>query len=309
VFELIKRIKGLSMSKISLAEIVAKVERLPELPQVAMRVSQMLEDPNANAEKLADVIRLDASFTSQVLRLCNSAAFGLSRKITTVKEAVAILGFKSLKSMVYTIIAKVALDRPVPGYSLQDGELWHNALTCAVYSKHIAQKERLPDAELAFTCGLLRDIGKIVLGEYVGANYAEIEQLTVRERIDFVEAEERVIGFNHSLVGTRVAEKWNLPPILTNVIRHHHKPIKLPPNIAPVEAKLITIVHLADVFTSMIGQGAGSDGLMYSLDMEALSKSGINVMDNYLERTLGELVDLNPVIKSLADSLTAKEEN
>jgi putative nucleotidyltransferase with HDIG domain len=297
------------MSKISLAEIVAKVERLPELPQVAMRVSQMLEDPNANAEKLADVIRLDASFTSQVLRLCNSAAYGLSRKITTVKEAVAILGFKALKSMVYTIIAKVALDRPVPGYSLQDGDLWINALTCAVYSKHIAQKERLPDAELAFTCGLLRDIGKIVLGEYVGANYAEIEQITVRERIDFVEAEERVIGFNHSLVGTRVAEKWNLPPILTNVIRHHHKPIKLPPNIAPVDAKLITIVHLADVFTSMIGQGAGSDGLMYSLDMEALSKSGINVMDNYLERTLGELVDLNPVIKSLADSLTAKEEN
>lgn len=296
------------MPKVSLAEVVAKVERLPELPQVAMRVSQMLEDPNASAEKLADVIRLDPGFTSQVLRLCNSAAYGMSRKISTVKEAVAILGFKTLKSMVYTIIAKVALDRAVPGYSLQDGDLWYNALTCAVYAKHIGTKEKLPDPELAFTGGLLRDIGKIVLGEYVGANYTEIEQLTTKERIDFMEAEEQVLGFNHATVGTKVAEKWNLPGYLVNIIKHHHKPIKLPPNIAPVESKLITIVHLADVFTRMIGRGAGSDGLMYSLDMEALEKSGINVKGNYLEITLGELVDLGPVIKSLADSLTAPQE-
>src|SRR5690606_8012432 len=125
------------------------------------------------------------------------------------KEAVAILGFTTLKSMVYTIMAKVALDRPVPGYALAEGDLWMNALTCAVYAKHIGQKERLPDPELAFTGGLLRDIGKVVLGEYVGANYGEIEQLTIKDRVDFLEAEERVIGYNHSLVGTKIAEKWN----------------------------------------------------------------------------------------------------
>lgn len=294
------------MPKITLQEIVAKVDRLPELPQVAMRVSQMLEDPNASADKLAEVIRMDASFTSQVLKLCNSAAYGFTRKISTVKEAVAILGFKALKSMVYTIIAKVALNRPVPGYSLSEGDLWYNALTCAVYAKHIAQRERLPDPELAYTAGLLRDIGKIVLGEFVGANYAEIEQLAVKEQIDFVEAEERVLGFNHSMVGTRVAEKWNLPAILVNVIRHHHKPIKLPPTLAPVEVKLITIIHLADVFTRMIGRGSGSDGLMYSLDTTALEKAGINVGDDYLERMMSELVDLNPVVQALAESLGAE---
>lgn len=296
------------MPKVTLQEIVAKVDKLPELPQVAMRVSHMLEDSDTNAERLAEVIRLDPSFTSQVLRLCNSAAYGFSRKISTVKEAVAILGFKTLKSMVYTIITKVALDRPVPGYSLHEGDLWYNALTCAVYAKHIATKERLPDPELAFTSGLLRDIGKIVLGEYVGANYAEIERVSVQEQLDFVEAEERVIGFNHALVGTRVAEKWNLPQSLVNVIRHHHQPIKLPPNLPPPEVKLITIIHLADVFSRMIGRGAGNDGLMYSLDVEALEKTGITITDEYMERLLGELVDLNPVIQDLADSLTAQED-
>lgn len=188
------------MSKVTLQEIVQKVEQLPQLPQVALRVSQLLEERETNAGKLAELIRLDPSFTSQVLRLCNSAAYGFSRRISTVKDAVAILGFSTLKSMVYTILAKVALDRSVAGYSLEEGDLWYNALTCAIYAKHIGQRERLPDPEVAFTGGLLRDIGKIVLGDFVGANYAAIEQMTRTERIDFLTAEERVIGDRKSVV-------------------------------------------------------------------------------------------------------------
>jgi putative nucleotidyltransferase with HDIG domain len=295
------------MPKATLQQIVQQVDRLPQLPQVAMRVSQMLEDTEINAERLSEIIRLDPGFTSQVLRLCNSAAYGFSRRISTVKEAVAILGFSTLRSMVYTIIAKVALDRAVPGYSLDEGDLWYNALTCAVYAKHIGQKERLPDPELAFTGGLLRDIGKIVLGDFVGANYNEIEQLTSKERIDFLTAEERVIGFNHCIVGTRVAERWNLPPLLVNIIRHHHNPLKLPPGLTPLESKIICVVHLADALCRMIGRGAGSDGLMYCLDVEAVMKAGINLNGDYLERLMGELVDLNPIIKDLADSMSQPE--
>jgi HD-like signal output (HDOD) protein len=295
------------MEKVTLQEIVQKVEQLPQLPQVAMRVSQMLEDTNINAESLSSVIRLDPSFTSQVLRLCNSAAYGFSRRIATVKEAVAVLGFSTLRSMVYTIIAKASLDRPIPGYSLDEGDLWYNSLTCAFYAKHIGQREKLPDPEVAFTGGLLRDIGKIVLGEYVGVNYAEIERLITKERIDFLTAEDRVLGFNHCIVGTRVAERWNLPPLLTNVIRHHHSPLKLPPTLSPLESKIITIVHLSDGLTRMVGRGSGSDGLMYCLDTAALAKIGIDVTSNYLERLLDELVDLNPLIKSLADSMSAAE--
>jgi HD-like signal output (HDOD) protein len=266
-----------------------------------------LEEEETDAEQLASVIRVDAGFTSQVLRLCNSAAYGFTRKISTVKEAVAILGFTTLKSMVYTIMAKVVLDRPVPGYSLAEGDLWYNALTCAVYAKHIGQRERLHDPEQAFTGGLLRDIGKIVLGEYVGNCYPDIEQLTVREKIDFMEAEERILGFNHSLVGTRIAERWNLPPLLVNIIKHHHKPVKLPPTVSPNEAKVIAVVHLADCLTRMIGQGSGSDGLMYTMDIEALSKVGINANSGYLEILIGELVDQNHIIRDLADSMKSKD--
>lgn len=293
------------MSAITLQEIIRKVECLPPLPEAAVRVSRLLEEESANAAQLSAIIRLDASFTSQVLRLCNSAAYGFSRRISTVKEAVAILGFSILKSMVYTILAKAALDHPVPGYSMGEGDLWHNALTCAVYARHIAQREHLPNLELAFTGGLLRDIGKIVLGDFVGSHHIEIEQLALRERVDFVTAEERVLGFNHCLTGTRVAERWNLPQVLVNVIRHHHHPAKIPPIISPVEAKVIAVVHLADILTSMMGPSAsGRDGMMYCLDARALSKIGIRTLENNgMDRLMAELVDLHPIIKDLADSL------
>ncbi|MGE0200360.1 MAG: HDOD domain-containing protein [Candidatus Melainabacteria bacterium] len=290
------------MAQVSLQEIITKIDKLPELPQVALQLNQLLDDPNVNANRLAEVIRVDPSFTSQVLRLCNSAAYGFNRKISTVKEAVAILGFKVLKSMVYTIIAKITLDKAVPGYSLSKGDLWFNALTCALYAKHIAQKERFHDPELAFTGGLLRDIGKIVLGDYVGANFADIEKHAVEKQIDFREAEQEVIGFSHTIVGARIAEKWNLPSHLVEVIKHHHKPGQLGPMVDANVVKLVNIVHLADAFTMMVGQGMGSDSLMYSLDEAALQKCGIPLNEEKMAQYMGELVDLNPLVQQIAST-------
>lgn len=294
------------MSKVQLHEIVQRVDKLPELPQVAMRLLQLLEDPDINAEKLAEVIRIDPNFTSQILRLCNSAAYGFRRTISTVKEAVAILGLKVLKSMVYTIISKYALDRPVEGYGLKEGDLWYNALTGAVYAKHIAQREKFHDPELAFTAALLRDIGKIVLGDFVGPSYAEIEKTAIKEKIDFPEAEEKVLGVNHVIIGARIAEKWNLPQYIQDVIRYHHKPIKLPTAMPEEHARLICIVHLADVYTMMIGRGGGSDGLMYSIDMDSLEKHGFDVKGDYLVHLMGELVEQNKTVKELMQSFTAE---
>ena len=292
--------------KVTIQEIVNGVDALPEMPQVAMRVSQMMEDPNVSADQIGEVIKVDPGMTSQILKLCNSAAYRLKRQVSIIKEAVAILGFKALKSMVYTIISKVALDRPVSGYSLDEGDLWYNSLTCAVYARHIAQRERFVDPELAFTAGLLRDIGKIVLGQHVGANYPEIEQLAVSQQLNFHEAEEQVLGFSHSMVGQRVAEKWKLPDTIVKVIRYHHKPIAFPEGLDSKERTLITIVHLADVFTMMVGRGMGSDGMMYSLDMEALAAVGIDTSGEHLEVLLGELVELNSTVKGLADSFVAE---
>jgi putative nucleotidyltransferase with HDIG domain len=293
------------MKKLTLPELITKVDRLPEMPQVALRVSRLMEDPNTSANQLAELIRLDTNMTGQVLRLCNSASYGLPRKISTVREAVALMGFKSLKSLIYTVISFSALNHKVPGYSLGQGALWVNALTCAVYAKFLAEEHGYKDPEQAFTGGLLRDIGKLVLGEYVGVNYPDIEALAVQEQIDFVEAEEKVIGFNHTEVGTRVAEKWNLPERLVMAIRFHHKPsLMFDKEVEYHDIELVTLIHLADVFTMMLGAGMGSDGMMYSIDFEALEYIEFNTDEAYLESLLGRLVELNSVVHEMSGAFT-----
>lgn len=291
------------MPKPTIEEIVKKAQSLPELPAAALQVSRLLDNENTSAEMLAEIIRVDASLTGQILRLCNSATYGFARKISTVKEAIAILGFATLRSMVYTIIAKSALDKPIPGYGLKEGDLWQNSVTCAIYAKHIAQKMKHPNPELPYTGALLRDIGMLVLGEYVGANYAEIEKLTLTGRMDFVQAEGEVLGFNHCIIGSRVAEKWNLPPVLINTIKYHHKPSRLPSHTLPDDFRIITLVHLADAMTRMVGYGSGNDGLMYAMDWEALAKVNITPQNGFMEVLIGELVDLGPVIRDLVDSM------
>lgn len=289
------------MQKLTLEELTMKVEHIPELPQVALRVSRMMEDPNTSAHQLAEVIRLDPNMTGQVLRLCNSAAYGLSRKVETVKDAVALLGFKTLKSLVYTVISHSALNRNVQGYQTDKGSLWINSLTCATYAKFLAENFIEVDPELAFTGGLLRDIGKIILGEYVGANYQKIEALAVEQQLDFVQAEEKVIGYSHTAVGMEVARKWNLPEKLIKVIGYHHKPSELLKNADnPVDFQLVTTIHLADVLTMIVGTGMGTDGMMYTLDETALKESGVNLEDGTLDIVLSRAIDLSETVKDLS---------
>ncbi len=294
--------------KVTLEEVVSKIDKLPQIPEAALRLARLLDDPDANAEEMAEIIRLDPDMTTQVLRLCNSAAYGLTRQISTVKEAVAILGLKTLKSLVYVIISKMALDKPVKGYGLEKGELWYNSLACAVYSKNLAQNLGGVDPELAFTAALLRDIGKIVLGEYVGPSYKNIEEMAIRSQIPFDEAEFRVIGISHSEVGKHIAQKWNLPEDLITVIEFKNKPSNFATSPLasmgkPGLYKLVTIVHLADAFVKMIGSGLGDDGLMYTLDQEALDKLGVKVDVQFMDSTLARLIQFEEIINDMANSL------
>lgn len=290
------------MTKPTLNEIIERVDGLPPLPQALLQASQLMEDEDSDASSVAGVIKLDPELTSQVIRLCNSAAYGFSRRIETVQEGVAILGFKALKSLIYTLISHSTLNKPASGYSLEKDSLWLNALTGAVYARHIAQKYRLVDPELAFTGAILRDIGKIILEKYVGANYQFIEGLALRQKVDFVTAEEQALGFSHATVGFKIAEKWGLPERLALVIQHHHHPSKLK-QAQPENFKLVTTVHLADTMTMMVGIGVGGDGLMYTLDTQALEQCNVPVSNESFELLIAELSSLNKTVREIADTL------
>ncbi|MCA9799771.1 MAG: HDOD domain-containing protein [Cyanobacteria bacterium HKST-UBA04] len=285
-----------------LNQIVQILDQLPDVPVVALEVNRLLDDPDVSAQDLADVISRDPSLTSKVLKLCNSAEYGFSRKIATISEAVSILGQKELKRIIFVIISHSLLSRPIEGYALEAGALWENALTCAVYAKHIAKSLR-PDntklADLAFTGALLRDIGKIVLTHYVATHAKQIEAMAVANKLSYAKAEEMVLGMSHTDVGRVVAERFNFPQTLLSAICYHHHPGKMPDGTNKEIRDMVCMVHLADAFTMLSGEGLGVDGLMYPLDEAVFDQLNIGRDTPFFESLYNDLLELRGTINNM----------
>jgi len=283
-------------SQITVEKLLSNMDTLPELPEVAFKVSQLLDDPSTDAKALGEVIILDPGLLTQVLKLCNSAQYSLSRKIATISEAVALLGHKALRQIVFTIISHSVLNRAVNGYGLETGALWENSITCGMYAKQLALKLGFADTELAFIAGLLRDIGKIALGYHLASKSQAVRQIIRGQRLSFLNAEEQATGANHSVMGAYLSTRWNLPDKLTLAIQYHHTPSKLPAETSAEDRKLVALVHLADIFTMMNGTGTGIDGLMYTLDGQIFEMLDIPANGDTLELWYAELLDLQSEI-------------
>ncbi|MER3472461.1 MAG: hydrolase [Armatimonadota bacterium] len=267
-----------------LQQLVHTIRDLPALPEVVVRVMRLAEDPRSDAQSIARVIATDQAMAARVLRLANSAFYGLPRRVSTLSEAVVILGFRTIKNLAIAASTFELLNREIAGYWLQRGELWRHSLACAIGAQLIAQRVRLPVTEEAFVGGLLHDIGKVAINLFVREQFDQIMEHALQERIPFVEAEQAVLGFNHAMAGALIAEKWNLPPSLVSVIRYHHQPSQMP------EADmLVCVVHLADILSITLGIGIGGDGLYYTLEEGTMARLGLEQPD--IDTLCGQIVD------------------
>ncbi len=273
------------MKKISLDSIVEAVNELPALPHIVVKIMQLSEDPDSSVQDMSNALNQDQTMTARVLRLANSAFFGFPRRISTVTDAIVFLGFKTIRSIVFAVSVSNILDRKMEGYALEQGELWRHSQCAAIAARMIARKCKFAHLDLAYTAGLLHDIGKVILNDYMKEAYHEVVALVEKGNIPFVEAENEVFGFNHAQVGARVAEKWNLPAELVESIAFHHSPEE-----ATLNRRLTSIVHLADAICVMMGIGIGIDGLLYPISEEAIKLLGFN--ETEVEKTISELVDV-----------------
>lgn len=284
--------------KKDIQEILQKADNMQYNFAIAVKVTKMLDDFNVNINDLSKIIGADQALTAKLLKQCNSAEYGFSRKITTVKDAIARIGFKPLKTMLFTIVSKSPFNREINGYGLEKGEIWRNAISCAVYSRYLAELTGYYDPDQAFTAGLLRDIGKLVLNEFVREEYDQIIKMVSETHMSFAQAEEEVLGYNHSQVGALVADKWKFPAMLVDCIKYHHNP-ELAEKEQLEDIDLVKIVHFADYLTVMMGYGIGSDGMMYEIDLNSLSSLGVEMSSENMELLIADIVNLNTEIESL----------
>jgi len=246
------------------------IKKLPPFPLVAIKVAHMATDENVSMHEIAAIIKYDPAITANVLRWCNSPYFGLRRKVTSLKEALVYLGGKHLLKVIMLSSCSTYLKRPVIGYKLEGGELWRHSVACAIMSQILAKKLKEDDA-VVFTGGLLHDIGKLVLSEFVKEAFDEIIRM-VRGGYDFLTAEKKIIGMDHAELGGKIGKKWEFPEEIIKIIAYHHQPEE-------INDVYVSIVHLADVSVLMLGIGAGADGLAYQGKKEAYELLGLEESD------------------------------
>lgn len=254
----------------SVKDIIDCVSSIQPLPDTALKLMNVMSDPRSTLDNIVDTIKYDQAVTGQVLKLCNSSFFGLSRKVTSLNDAMLCLGTVKVLQLVMSVHTNNMLSSENRGYGLEPGVLWKHSVAVALASSLFAQRIRLPDVSLVFTAGLLHDIGKVILNEYVAEEFAEIVRLVADDNLSFVEAEQKVLGFSHEEVGGLIAEKWKLPPAIVRCIRFHHVPSSLDPPDA-----LVDTVYLANCVCLMLGIGLGEDGLCYRADPAVLGRRGL----------------------------------
>ena len=229
-------------------EIVAWVTDLPPLPNVAAQAIAMIEDPNISAAKLTDLLGKDPALAARVLKIANSAMFSCQREITTLNQAIMIIGFKALKG----IIVAATLRQLNRKFGPTEKMIWENstctAAACQILSKHLKKNY----ADETFLLGLLHDLGKIVLVRQMPSEYDGIVKLVKQGNV-FHDMEQEQFGFGHQLIGALVAKKWNFSPETCQAILHHHDP--QPKTLAnPLEEKTL-IVCAADMMAHKAGFG------------------------------------------------------
>ncbi|MCK5679680.1 HDOD domain-containing protein [bacterium] len=239
-------------------EIITAVDEMPPFPQVVQRAMRALAEPDYEVAGLVDILKVDQSITANILKLCNSAYFGLPRKVSSLKEAVVYLGANQLRQLLLSGAASKIYEKPSSGYTVFADELWRHALATAVMAQVLRQHLRFKiDENTLFTAALLHDVGKVVLSAFVIDKYRAIEQLVETGESSFQEAERQTLGFDHAEIGGKIAEKWEFPDAIITAISFHHEPAR-----AAKEFRLLTeIVALANSLTVMVGYGTGVDGL------------------------------------------------
>jgi len=252
--------------------ILRKVDTLPSLSPVIQKIGTVMADPEVSASDIVAILKLDPVIAGKVLRLANSAYFGIPRTVSSLQNAVVILG---QRRVYYLTLASGALSSFKAAGALPFDKIrfWKHSITAAMVSesiaKHIKRYEPIETEDL-FCAGILHDIGKLVLGVYypvcVSAGYLQASQT----KTPFFKNEEEEVS--HTKIGSMVAERWNFPPSLVQAILNHHTPVS-----AASFQKSVAIVHVSDIMVQLIGFNTALNEPHPPLDEQALRLIGLEV--------------------------------
>jgi putative nucleotidyltransferase with HDIG domain len=269
------------------------VNKLPPMSSVVLKVMELVQDPSVSIQLLASEISRDPSITASIIKLSNSAYYRASKPIRTVQEALMTLGIQTVKEIIVLTASKAILRKDLKGYQLEAEDMWGHALTVAeLASKIVTHKKLMLRKDLAFTSGLLHDMGKVVLAQFFPQKMLEIKDEAKNLNGSFSEVERKYFGYSHEEVGYKLLNAWHFPEELKEVVACHHSPEK-----AIHFPLLSSVVHIANTISVIVGIGIDIGGINHELSRFALKQTGVTDPDlEYyyttmpeLQKTIGEL--------------------
>lgn len=253
--------------------ILKSIRALPPFPVTIQKVMALAGDPESSLTELAAVIRLDPAITANILRICNSAYFGLRRPVDNVGDAILHMGRKNvLRAVMAAGLSRYF--RTARGYDVRGAELWEHAVAVALMSHICAAKLSGADDPRLFTAGVLHDIGKTVMGEFVLEAWQKIQDLVEKQKYAFLEAEEEVLGVNHAELGGEIARIWKFPDEILKAIAFHHRP-----DLLANGDTVPWIVYLSNQVCHLMGIGVGTDALAYRAVGDVAGRFGFRQRD------------------------------
>ena len=268
----------------SAAEIEQTMEAIQPIPQVALKILRLIDSEEYEIKALAEEIRKDQVISARTLKLCNSVAFAGNNRVESLDQALVFLGLRLFAKLVISVSVNEFFSHSGLGYSLCKGGLYHHAVGTAIIAEKLADYTGSVEPGLAYTAGLLHDIGKVVLDQSIASAYPLFYRKLFEEEINFPEVEKEILGIDHTQVGSKLARKWSFPESLIDIIRNHHEPEK-----AARHLELAHVVYLADLLMCRFHSGLELERLNTAALASRMEAIGLSI-DKFTD-----MVDLIPV--------------
>ena len=262
-------------------DIRTKISSFPSMPQAAIKLRELLKEDDVPLNKIENILRQDPGLSANILRLANSAHFGLSSKVGSLKKAVMLLGLKRFEQIAFSAYMEKSMDKAVEGYGLSPGELWLHSIVVATTAEAIAKYLKIPDPNEVFIPALLHDMGKLILDSFVKTNLKSIQSLVAKGE-SWVRVENMIFGTDHAEIGALLLEKWSFPIEVVNSVRWHHDPEYLSSTHNRLQSPNMQsdIVYLSNFIFQSNGNNTSVDGKTVNPSSEVLERLGIK-FDQY----------------------------
>ncbi len=260
------------MSEAAAGAFLREARELPIMPPVAVEVIRRADDPDSDTRDVAELIARDPGLALRVLRIANSSIYSLPREIETVQQAIILLGYSTLRSVVVAASLKDVFSH----FGLSERLLWDHAIGASVAGVTLATRLEGFSTDEVFVAGLVHDLGKLTLHVEAPEDYQRVAQLVLSEGSDLIDCEREILGFDHAMLGGLLLRRWGLSQRLSEAVAAHHDPISAPESAMPLAA----LLQLADRLCLQQGIGRADAQELDPLDCEGARILGIEDSDS-----------------------------